>query len=302
MPSVDDDEDLKRSCTRFLHWHGPQVPGRATRRDPGGHAGRPLRRGRRGRRVGGRGRIHPGQAGGRLPAQRHDGAADRAADPRRPTWAAARSCSIRPVTSTCTRAAGTSGSTVSSAVRWARATGSSHSRIFGMWPSPRPRSCWSCRSVTSAVSSPTGTTCARRSTGRTSAALRRTWTGRACGSAAPPTDARWPRSRPLRHRLRLASTRRSAGSAAAASPAPRTPRREVREWRRRHGGTLFALWPYAASDLAALRTRLPRMAAYHEHAAGDRRGAARGDRRPGGARSPADVDDAPAIDRSMPRS
>lgn len=41
---------------------------------------------------------------------------------------------------------------------------------------------------------------------------------------------------------------------------------EVREWRKRHGGTLFALWPYAASDLAALRTRLPRMAAYHEHA------------------------------------
>lgn len=41
---------------------------------------------------------------------------------------------------------------------------------------------------------------------------------------------------------------------------------EVREWRRRHGGTLFALWPYAASDLAALRTRLPRMTAYHEHA------------------------------------
>ena len=41
---------------------------------------------------------------------------------------------------------------------------------------------------------------------------------------------------------------------------------EVREWRWRHGGTLFALWPYAASDLAALRTRLPRMAAYHEHA------------------------------------
>ena len=41
---------------------------------------------------------------------------------------------------------------------------------------------------------------------------------------------------------------------------------EVREWRRRHGGTLFALWPYAASDLSALRTRLPRMEAYHEHA------------------------------------
>jgi len=41
---------------------------------------------------------------------------------------------------------------------------------------------------------------------------------------------------------------------------------EVREWRARHGGTLFALWPYAASDLAALRLRLPRMQEYHDHA------------------------------------
>ena len=41
---------------------------------------------------------------------------------------------------------------------------------------------------------------------------------------------------------------------------------EVREWRKRHGGTLFALWPYAASDLASLHARLPRMGAYHEHA------------------------------------
>jgi threonine aldolase len=41
---------------------------------------------------------------------------------------------------------------------------------------------------------------------------------------------------------------------------------EAREWRRRHGGTLFALWPYAASDLSELRTRLPRMQAYHDHA------------------------------------
>ena len=37
---------------------------------------------------------------------------------------------------------------------------------------------------------------------------------------------------------------------------------EVREWRTRHGGTVFGLWPYAASCLASLRTRLPRMADY----------------------------------------
>ena len=41
---------------------------------------------------------------------------------------------------------------------------------------------------------------------------------------------------------------------------------EVREWRKRHGGTLYALWPYAASALDGLRKRLPRMPAYREHA------------------------------------
>ena len=41
---------------------------------------------------------------------------------------------------------------------------------------------------------------------------------------------------------------------------------EAREWRRRHGGTLYQLWPYAAAGLAGLRLRLPRMAAYVEHA------------------------------------
>jgi threonine aldolase len=41
---------------------------------------------------------------------------------------------------------------------------------------------------------------------------------------------------------------------------------QVREWRRRHGGTLFAMWPNAASALAGLRTRLPLMPRYLEHA------------------------------------
>lgn len=41
---------------------------------------------------------------------------------------------------------------------------------------------------------------------------------------------------------------------------------EVREWRKRHGGTLFALWPYAASALVSLRLRLPRVPRYYEHA------------------------------------
>lgn len=41
---------------------------------------------------------------------------------------------------------------------------------------------------------------------------------------------------------------------------------QAREWRSRHGGTLFALWPYAAAALAGLRLRLPRMASYRDHA------------------------------------
>ncbi len=41
---------------------------------------------------------------------------------------------------------------------------------------------------------------------------------------------------------------------------------EVREWRRRMGGTLFGLWPNAASALSCLRRRLPLMAGYLSHA------------------------------------
>lgn len=41
---------------------------------------------------------------------------------------------------------------------------------------------------------------------------------------------------------------------------------EARSWRTRHGGTLFGLWPNAASGLAGLRKRLPLMPKYFEHA------------------------------------
>lgn len=41
---------------------------------------------------------------------------------------------------------------------------------------------------------------------------------------------------------------------------------EAREWRLRHGGTLFAMWPYAASAVAGLAARLPIMADYRDHA------------------------------------
>jgi threonine aldolase len=41
---------------------------------------------------------------------------------------------------------------------------------------------------------------------------------------------------------------------------------EVREWRRRMGGTLYGLWPNAASALTCLRRRLPLMPGYLGHA------------------------------------
>jgi threonine aldolase len=41
---------------------------------------------------------------------------------------------------------------------------------------------------------------------------------------------------------------------------------EVREWRQRMGGTLFGLWPNAASALTCLRRRLPLMPRYLDHA------------------------------------
>lgn len=41
---------------------------------------------------------------------------------------------------------------------------------------------------------------------------------------------------------------------------------EVREWRQRMGGTLFGMWPNAASALSCLRRRLPLMPDYLSHA------------------------------------
>jgi threonine aldolase len=41
---------------------------------------------------------------------------------------------------------------------------------------------------------------------------------------------------------------------------------EVREWRQRMGGTLYGMWPSAASALTCLRQRLPLMPGYLDHA------------------------------------
>ena len=69
---------------------------------------------------------------------------------------------------------------------------------------------------------------------------------------------------------------------------------EVREWRRRLGGTLFGLWPGAASALTCLRRRLPLMPVYLERAREHRRRGARPARRHGRPRSAADPDAASA--------
>ena len=49
-------------------------------------------------------------------------------------------------------------------------------------------------------------------------------------------------------------------------PGPADIVAEVREWRQRMGGTLFGLWPNAASALSCLRRRLPLMPGYLGHA------------------------------------
>jgi threonine aldolase len=41
---------------------------------------------------------------------------------------------------------------------------------------------------------------------------------------------------------------------------------ELSVWRTRHGGRVFAMWPYAASALTVLRERAPKMGSYFRHA------------------------------------
>lgn len=54
--------------------------------------------------------------------------------------------------------------------------------------------------------------------------------------------------------------------AGAALAGPEDVIAEAREWRLRHGGRQWTMWPNAASALAGLRLRLPRMPAYREKA------------------------------------
>ena len=56
------------------------------------------------------------------------------------------------------------------------------------------------------------------------------------------------------------------GLAGACLAGPEDVISEARAWRKRHGGTLFGLWPNAAAALAGLRQRLPLMPRYVAHA------------------------------------
>ena len=56
------------------------------------------------------------------------------------------------------------------------------------------------------------------------------------------------------------------GLAGACLAGPEDVIAEARAWRKRHGGTLFGMWPYAAAALTGLRERLPLMPRYVEHA------------------------------------
>ena len=56
------------------------------------------------------------------------------------------------------------------------------------------------------------------------------------------------------------------GLAGACLAGPEDVIAEARAWRKRHGGTLFGLWPNAAAALAGLRQRFPLMPRYFEHA------------------------------------
>jgi len=56
------------------------------------------------------------------------------------------------------------------------------------------------------------------------------------------------------------------GLAGACLAGPKDVIEEARTWRKRHGGTLFGMWPNAAAALAGLELRLRHMATYHAHA------------------------------------
>src|SRR6266542_406343 len=127
-------------------------------------------------------------------------------------------------------------------------------------PSRPQRCCSSCRSETWVGSSPAGTTSSPRRTGPGGGGPPCTWTAPGCGGASPSTVVRSGRSASRSTPCTCRSTSSWGACPGPAWPAPGTG------WRRRHGGTVHGMWPNAGSALNVLRMRLPRIAAYQEHA------------------------------------
>ena len=88
----------------------------------------------------------------------------------------------------------------------------------------------------------------------------------ACGNPGRSIDDRWPRSRALFDTVYVSFYKGLGGLAGSMLLGEDEVVAQARAWRKRHGGTLYRLWPYAASGLAGLRLRLPRMGTYVEHA------------------------------------
>ena len=298
------DDDLRRRSSRLE----PRAPaGSATARS---HRGRRSRRCSRSCRptpsptatatavcvaeLEARDRHGAGQAGGDVPAERDDGPADRAAHLGRPQQLP----HGRLPPHVARRAA--RGARLRAPARPDRAAGRRRPSSADDAPTSRTstnrsrRCCSSCRSARSAGRCPSGTSWPRRPRGRASGASPCTSTGPGSGSPRPTTAvrrARWPRSS-------TPSTSRSTRGSAA-SPARAWPARPTSSPRRRCGGAgtaarSSAMWPYAAAALHGLRTRLPRMPAYLQQDARDRRRDPRPARCRGRRRPAADADAARA--------
>ena len=249
-----------------------------------------------------RGRRAARQAGRGADAQRHDGPADRAADPRRPHRPAHRA--VAP--DLPRRAVGGPGRRA--AARPARPAGR---RRPGADHAGRPRG---------------GRRVRRRAADRAAAARDRR---PAAGLGRPGrADRRWPaRTAPRTHLdgARLLESLPHYGRPAAEVAAlfdsvylslykglggisgcllagEEQLVAEAREWRHRHGGTLFELWPYAAAGLAGLRLRGPADAGVRRARARDRGRAGDPGRRAAGARPAGDQHDARLPARRRPSS
>ena len=298
---VDDLDTLRIACDRALTGHGPARAADLLATISPDTARRPVRRRRRGGRAGGGGRRRPRAARRRCscPAGR---------------WPSRRCCG-------CTPTAGAAGPWCSIP------SATSPARGPGVRAAARADRAAGRRSVAGCSPSPTSTAVAELP-----AALLLELPQRDLGGQLPAWDdlvaqVAWARERgaavhldgarlweasafydrspaeiadALRHRVRVLLQGARRAGRAAAWPARRTSSPRSASGGAGTGGTLFGLWPGAASALdlppapAAADARLPAAGP------GDRRRGARRARRHGRPRSAADADDAPAATRPTP--